>query len=157
MRRRRVMAIAGLVASLALACGERVSVGFVDVPEAGKFVEDGGPPPFAFDAASAENRVPSAACTNLQCGDFCEPCDPDAATCLSAVFHVCDIHRECVPAQPGCPSISDSDSGLYVPCAGRTCGAPCTECDPTSADCPSPARGVCHVRGACADTPPDCR
>lgn len=155
-----------LVALAALAfaaCGARVSVGFVDVPDGGDLPAETGPPepqppPFAIDAARRETSAPSPGCAEKQCADFCTPCKDDGAMCPPAsVFHVCSGFGDCLPEQPRCVVIQELDaeapSQAYVPCAGRACGAACTSCT----SCSSPIAGFCQVDGMCAALPADCR
>ena len=150
------------VISLAMAaCGARVAVGFTDEPDAGDVTADGSSPPsFAGDAARRETSAPSPGCSDKACGDFCTPCESDAATCPPAsVFHVCSNEALCLAAQPGCLVIQELDGApppaSYVPCAGRACGAACTSCDP--ARCTPPAPAICQADGACRALTADCR
>ena len=152
------VSIAPLAVGAALvlaACGARVTVGFVDAPDAGGL--SGEPPPFAADAARRE-----PGCADKGCGDFCTPCDGDASTCAPpSVFHVCSSEGLCLPEQPGCVVIQELDgapaTAAYVPCAGLACAAACTSCDPTTSTCPSPTAGNCQGDGACAALPASCQ
>ena len=65
-----------------VACGARVSVGVVDVADEGGLTGEGGSPtpPFAEDASRPETSAPSPGCDDKNCGDFCSPCEADAAT-----------------------------------------------------------------------------
>jgi len=160
----KALSIMPAAASLVLAaCGARLTVGFVDAPDAGDLDEGGRPPPpFAEDAGRREASAPSPGCADKNCSDFCLPCEDDAAACPPAsVFHVCSSMGQCLPEQPGCIVIQELDGALppatYVPCAGRACGAACTSCEVGTAGCSSPVTGVCQVDGVCAAGSADCR
>jgi hypothetical protein len=50
-----------------------------------------------------------------------------------------------------------SGSGGYDPCAGASCGAPCSPCDPKDLNCASDAViHYCGATGACTPAYPDC-
>jgi hypothetical protein len=159
-------AVPVVVAMLVLAaCGARVTVGFVDAPDAGGLEGEGGPPPpppFGGDASRPEATAPSPGCADKLCGAFCTPCEDDASACPPAsIFHVCSSMGECLPEQPGCVVIHEIDGApppaTYVPCAGRACGAVCPSCAPNTPGCPAPVFGVCLADGACGAAPAECR
>jgi hypothetical protein len=158
-----------LGASLVLgACGNRVSVGFVETPgRQGEASSDGGSPPLLMsdasplDASRREAGIPSAGCDNKDCGDYCTPCEDPSQPCAPAkVFHVCSAHGQCVPEQPGCVVIQELDGAPgaqpFVPCAGLSCGAPCPTCNPSRGACSGQADGFCQVDGTCAALAAEC-
>lgn len=47
--------------------------------------------------------------------------------------------------------------GAYAPCAGKTCGEPCTVCSPAATDCmETMVVKQCNAQGQCSTDPVDC-
>jgi hypothetical protein len=144
-----------------VACGARVTVGFLDgepSPAEALDLADAGdvmtfvPADAGLDALPRV-EPPSPGCTNKVCGALCTPpCERDSGSCPPpSVFHACSEDGLCLPEDPSCgPVISVADAGKQVPCVGLSCGAPCRPCREGAPGC-TPASGptVCRASGEC--------
>lgn len=95
-------------------------------------------------------------CAGKGCGELCTLCDPLDPQCpASTTFLVCDpLYPSPWPSGACMESTYGFCVGEYQPCAGLSCGAPCTVCDPADINCVEPAPpNVCNPQGACG--PPE--
>lgn len=151
-------ALATAVAVALAACGTRVSIGEispdpVEPIEAGTGSDTGTPKPIA-DAAVPEAATDAGGyipCASKSCGATCTVCPPGDSMCFeTAVVKHCDENGECKagPAPAACPP---PDGGNYDPCAGKTCGASCTICNPADIGCVETAvLKRCTSAGVCS-------
>lgn len=86
-------------------------------------------------------------CAGKACGEQCRLCPPTDKDCNEpAVVKSCDEAGACTPTTPACRQ----PTKRYNPCAGKTCGQPCTWCSPSDKDCSEPAVvKSCDAAGAC--------
>jgi hypothetical protein len=86
--------------------------------------------------------------TDAECPAIRAPCQQCPDGSVSCPYSKC-VNGSCVSGFPGC-------SG-YQPCAGKTCGALCTQCDPKDPMCAETAViKYCDANGACSPTAPNC-
>lgn len=119
-----------------------------------------------------------AACAGKACGEPCRLCPPGAANCFETLeLKQCNAKGRCSPAPAECaldggpapdpdpidagpgpdPDPIDGGPAPYEPCAGLSCGAPCSVCSPSDPDCVETAvLKFCHANGACLATTPTC-
>ena len=92
---------------------------------------------------------PGGGCkTDAECPAIRAPCQQCPDGSVSCPYSRC-VNGSCVSGFPGC-------SG-YQPCAGKTCGAQCTQCDPKDPMCAETAvLKYCDGNGTCSPTPPNC-
>ena len=92
---------------------------------------------------------PGGGCkTDAECPAIRAPCQQCADGSVSCPYSKC-VNGSCVSGFPGC-------SG-YQPCAGKACGASCSQCDPKDPMCAETAvLKYCDASGACTATPPNC-
>ena len=75
----------------------------------------------------------------------CQQCPDGSVSCPSSKC----VNGSCVSGFPGC-------SG-YQPCAGKTCGASCSQCDPKDPTCSETAvLKYCDASGTCTPNAPNC-
>lgn len=95
-------------------------------------------------------------CASKACGELCTLCDPLDPLCPpSSTFLVCNPAYPSQFASGACMESTYGLCGDYQPCAGLTCGWPCTLCDPADPNCvePDPQLKTCSAQGACG--PPE--
>ena len=92
---------------------------------------------------------PGGGCkTDAECPAIRAPCQQCPDGSVSCPFSKC-VNGSCVSGFPGC-------SG-YQPCAGKACGAQCSQCDPKDPTCAETAvLKYCDASGTCSPTPPNC-
>ncbi len=131
----RAMVASVLVATLAAACTEDVSVGRAHV-------DAGLPPPFTEPDASSTDDWPG--CLGRTCGEGCPPRGVGPALVSS-----CDYWGACVttPVPVRCDAPTSP-----APCEAKVCGDACTLCPIGATNCSErrvPKR--CNARGLCVE------
>lgn len=94
-------------------------------------------------------------CEGLACGDSCSVCAPNDPDCVeTADLKYCQADGVCMGVQPD----TCDPSGVYDPCAGKTCGDTCNLCAPDDDDCfETLSIKECNDEGVCSDTLPVCQ
>lgn len=113
-------------------------------------------------APTAPEQTAYLPCSGKLCGEPCSLCPPGDAACTEPqTTRACDPAGQCQPVPfectPPAPAPGAGQPNAYVPCAGKTCGEPCTICPPGAPDCmETMVVKACNARGECAPTPVEC-